>query len=169
MRPLRTTNQQIYKSETTSLLAAPPKCNRMGAACLALTKKDCNTPACRQFRQGPRGWRSANRLTQRGGAADVCTGAELQYSSRIRFLKQNLEARGRIELPMKVLQTLALPLGDRAVSTTQLLVGNSDALIVSRISGRSAAIWMPGTKRRFPSRNIDAVFCFLYDEIGSGG
>jgi hypothetical protein len=29
-----------------------------------------------------------------------------------------LEARGRIELPIKVLQTFALPLGDRALQTT---------------------------------------------------
>ena len=31
--------------------------------------------------------------------------------------KKTLEARGRIELPIKVLQTFALPLGDRALET----------------------------------------------------
>ena len=42
----------------------------------------------------------------------------------------NLEARGGIEPPIKVLQTFALPLGDRASDTGLILPDNSPGIVV---------------------------------------
>ena len=47
----------------------------------------------------------------------------MQFSSLSRkHYQQGLEARGGIELPIKVLQTFALPLGDRATEQKKLSV-----------------------------------------------
>jgi hypothetical protein len=47
------------------------------------------------------------------------------YSKRVlvinRYSKKSLEARGGIEPPIKVLQTFALPLGDRATESGEII------------------------------------------------
>jgi hypothetical protein len=60
---------------------------------------------------GQRGLVTSNR--GHFGSLTANVSRALRDSPRIRTL-QNLEARGGIEPPIKVLQTFALPLGDRA-------------------------------------------------------
>jgi hypothetical protein len=59
-------------------------------------------------------------------AREPCT-SEQQISSAL--LQENLEARGGIEPPVKVLQTFALPLGHRA--------GNIKSVISRQFSGKN--------------------------------
>jgi hypothetical protein len=59
-----------------------------------------------------------------------------------------LEARGGIEPPIKVLQTFALPLGDRASSTTILPDGGPG---IALRGGRTMPGFQPGPKDTQPA------------------
>jgi hypothetical protein len=50
--------------------------------------------------------------------------------SRFNYMDLGLEARGGIEPPIKVLQTFALPLGDRATGGRKLSVVSYQYLVI---------------------------------------
>ena len=61
-----------------------------------------------------------------------------------------MEARGGIEPPMRVLQTLALPLGHRAIFlVSYMAAGREGNRIIARLQNRLAQHW-PDERRNSP-------------------